>query len=372
MLWREEVWFVIACTRSCIVNTIEIGMCAFVRDIMREHFFNPRTRDFRSAGISLCLNEDQDPTVITHVFFKHTITIADFKALKEVMHSMGHAGLKPCPVCRNVVVPSLANGIDLFSYKELDLAKWDMHIDASVKSMLEFLRYAKARLGNVGNSKNCSREMGYHYNGNHVALDTNLQYASISTLCYDWPHVWCVKGIMQLEICGFIDFVREHTPTHMKGVTLYEDLHAHMQKYTWSKRQKACQSLFETGKLACVGVDLLRASPAIRHFCREVVQKEPALQLLHAAAEVVALGCDVLEMLTCASRNQVTPKELHNASMKYLRAHKDVHKDTLWVFKHHMAASLVSLRIHLSGRENTETPNAIRCTASLGSRMRRG
>lgn len=65
--------------------------------------------------------------------------------------------------------------------------------------------------------------------------------------------------------------------------------------------------------------------------------KEPSLQIFHGAAESLALGCECVEYLQCASRKQITPHQLHNAIMQYLQHHKCTYADTIWVFKHHMA-----------------------------------
>ena len=341
-LFCEEIWFAIACTRSTIVNGIEIAMCAFVKDLLREHFFNEHTFDFRRHGITLDVGEPGRGTQLVRLFIGHRVTVADFKALKEVLYSMGHNGIQPCPKCKNVVIPSLANGADLFSFKDLDVTRWSFHTDESVRGMLEYMRGEKARIANSAFGPLQSR-MGYHFNENHIALDPHLRYKSISTLMFDWPHVFCVKGVINIEINAFIDKVREITPDGMKGVIVLEDLHAHVHTFEWPSRQKACRNLFETGKLSAAGSDLLRAAPAIRHFCQTVVMTTPALEAFHPIALSLSLGCDALEYLQCASRKQVTPQQLQNAVMQYLRAHTAAYGDSVWVFKHHMAAHIAEM-----------------------------
>lgn len=179
----EEVWFVLACARSWIVKDKETSMCAFIKELMVTHFFAP-TRDLRYAGMLLDVGEG----AVQHarIFIKHKITIADFKALKEVLLSMGHQGLKPCPMCKNVCVPTLADGVTLVSFKALELEKWKPHTDASLKSLLLFLRSEKARIGATEFGALESR-MGFHYNDNHIILEPHLAYAPISTLQFDWP-----------------------------------------------------------------------------------------------------------------------------------------------------------------------------------------
>ena len=99
---------------------------------MVTHFFAP-TRDLRYAGMLLDVGEG----AVQHarIFIKHKITIADFKALKEVLLSMGHQGLKPCPMCKNVCVPTLADGVTLFFIQGVGARE----VEASYRRFLEEL-----------------------------------------------------------------------------------------------------------------------------------------------------------------------------------------------------------------------------------------
>ena len=67
------------------------------------------------------------------------------------------------------------------------------------------------------------------------------------------------------------------------------------------------------------------------------------MHVLHGAAESLALGCDAVGALQCASRKEVGPQYLHNAIMKFLRKHNSVYGDTIVVFKHHQAAHLAEM-----------------------------
>ena len=343
LLFCEELWFVLAVTRSVIVEDTEIQMCGFINRLLDRFFFPMDGHNFRRSGITLPLGLGDGPV---RLFIDHRITIADFKAIKEVLLSMGHGGTVPCPICMNVVKKDWADYKSLWPLTGLDLTKWKPHTDASLKLMLTEMGTQKPHLGKTAFEALETRK-GYHYHDDHIALNANLNYKAISTLLFDWPHIYVVKGVFNYEIEGFFDLVREATPKGRKAYIRYEDLNDHMHNWEWPRHQRSCRESFASGKVGASASDLMRAVPAIRDFCRAVICGEASLATFHGAAESLALCCDAVEKLQCASRKLLEAPELHDAIMAHLRKNKEVYGDELWYFKHHQATHIAKMYAEL-------------------------
>ena len=52
--------------------------------------------------------------------------------------------------------------------------------------------------------------MGYHYWHNSVLNAESLQYKAMSTLMFDWPHVYVITGVAQYDIAAFMDLKGDH------------------------------------------------------------------------------------------------------------------------------------------------------------------
>ena len=95
---QEEYWITAAACRSVLIEELPGGMSHFVKILLRTFFAGDD--NFSVTGCALA-SEDG---AVTRIFLKHRLTIADFKAHAEVLHGFGVSGLKPCPLCRSIVV----------------------------------------------------------------------------------------------------------------------------------------------------------------------------------------------------------------------------------------------------------------------------
>ena len=95
---QEEFWFTAAACRSCVIDELPGKMTHFMKIIMGTFFTGDD--DFAITGCLLAPDGDGDK----RIFLVHCITIADFNAHAEVLHSFGAKGMKPCPLCRSLVV----------------------------------------------------------------------------------------------------------------------------------------------------------------------------------------------------------------------------------------------------------------------------
>ena len=161
----------------------------------------------------------------------HSATVADFLALKDVLQSMGQQGLKPCPCCSNIVKADIAEGsLTLLPVHSLETHRFVLRTDESMRVLQDSMRDQRAILTDTEFEKLESR-MGYHYWPNSVLNAESLQYKAISTLMFDWPHVYVINGVAQYEIAAFMSLSRAITPQHQKAIITYEHLSEHVEHF---------------------------------------------------------------------------------------------------------------------------------------------
>lgn len=335
LVHREEMWFIVTCTPSLIVETMDSGMSQLVKHVLKHMFFNDESHHLTKTGICLDLRESENDTNdFTRLFARHYGTLADFKAIKEVLGSMGHRGIVPCPLCRNIAKDGRFGHLPL---DNLECHLWEPHSDASVRNLLGELMVAKTVLGKTAYAELETRK-GFHYGPHYLTADAAMK--PISTTMYDWPHIYFITGLFEYDLDEFMHKAKAAAGRNKKGLVEYTDLHAYMQQWTWPREYKRTAEIFETNKLAATASEQLSATPVVQRYFSNVVAKEESLAALHGAAESVSLCCESIEMLQCASRKQVSAVQLHDCIMKHLHKFRDVHGRGPWQFKHHQAAHL--------------------------------
>eukprot|EP00959_Pyramimonas_sp_CCMP1952_P187562 3921806-Pyramimonas_sp.AAC.1 len=79
------------------------GMSQVAKHVLKYMLFNDKSHHLTKTGIRLEVRENENGTPdIIRLFAYRYGTLADFKASKEVLSSMGHRGIVPCPVRRNI------------------------------------------------------------------------------------------------------------------------------------------------------------------------------------------------------------------------------------------------------------------------------
>ena len=132
LVHRDEMWFIVTCTPSLIVETMDSGMSQLVKHVLNYMFFNDESHHLARTGIRLDLRENENETPDFIRLFAYDFgTLADFKAVKEVLGSMGHRGVVPCPLCKNIAKGGRYGHLPL---DNLERDRWQPHSDASVRS----------------------------------------------------------------------------------------------------------------------------------------------------------------------------------------------------------------------------------------------
>ena len=97
----EEVWGTMCVMRSISANKMEGALTSLFGKLL-SLFFGP-IHDIRVSGVSVILDGSVrgEQPLQSHIFAEVGCLLADLPAIKEMLGCRGHAGHKPCCLCRN-------------------------------------------------------------------------------------------------------------------------------------------------------------------------------------------------------------------------------------------------------------------------------
>lgn len=153
------------------------------------------------------------------------------EALKQVLLAKGAAGMKPCVCCKNVV--SQASGLHLLDATgyivpatSVEDDRWDPQTDASVLAILRRLGEARSEL-RPQDFAELERALGFTWSP-HTVVGTPAFDRPISTLMWDWMHIYLVNGLFNQEMGRLLQLLRPH------GCS-WQMLHEYLVKWTWPR-----------------------------------------------------------------------------------------------------------------------------------------
>ena len=106
VLGQEQVWLTTNVTRARVLKNI-VGEHALIATKILETMYND-THDGQRIGVTLDLHTGDT----IHIYVKVGVLLADVPALKEVISSKGHSGMKPCTICANAVLEHPPRGTE--------------------------------------------------------------------------------------------------------------------------------------------------------------------------------------------------------------------------------------------------------------------
>ena len=337
-LCMEEFWFCCAATRTCMVQELPAKGSQYLSIILSELFFNSDKCDFARHGMVLDLSENRDKSNLHTLMAKHFMTIGDEKALSEILTSKGHSGTKPCAMCRNLVDHRTDYSVHditgtLLPLTNLQLHKWRLHSDDSVREVMRRLQDLEAAraAGAISQAylNQATQIHGWNFHTQGLIMNAQLAYKPISTLSFDWMHIWAVDGLVNREVHA----LQEVKPTGFTGPLL----NAYLARWSWPKAVASGKTVFETGKFSATASQTLSCMPVLSRYVREVVQ--PSGELRDQVSSFL-LCADTLEMLNGAARGVGTPARLEASTIEFLKAHQKAYGERWWVFKHHMSVHI--------------------------------
>ena len=102
-----------------------------------------------------------------------------------------------------MVKDDLAGGDRLVGLSYLDRAKWVRHSDKSMRTRFKYLGrqqhvVAPTEFGDV------QSRVGFRYWTEAIILSPALRCKAISTLMFDWPHIYLINGVLSRELQALI------------------------------------------------------------------------------------------------------------------------------------------------------------------------
>ena len=210
------------------MRKIKGGISGVVRKALSELFF-AEGQNFRDSGI---LVKALDGTIFGPVFARMGALVGDDLALTQILRTKGHGGNSNCPVCKNVVrvssglAESDATGY-LVTHAESDITKFDEHTDQTLWQALD-------RVLATPRPQAAALEvaLGLHRDEHCLVADNRLReyYGPISTLMFDFSHVFLINGLVQFEMGAFLLAAKPFRIT-------YPALNRYFAAWTWPKHE---------------------------------------------------------------------------------------------------------------------------------------
>ena len=128
--------------------------------------------------------------------------IQDERAHKFVTHCKRVSGIKPCCLCKNLVLPTSNLLPDptgyLMACDSFQPEKFDFHTSASLKGIQIRLRELAAE-GDTTALHNYEVLMGFSFEPESMLQDTDLDVDLFQVYAWDWMHCYLVNGTFDKE-----------------------------------------------------------------------------------------------------------------------------------------------------------------------------
>ena len=151
------------------------------------------------------------------MFVDLKLLIGDVLALTECTQSKGHAGVRMCVVCRNVLKPDTvaARVVEPDGYLVCSTCtepeRFDRHTSASFRGSLARLEEAAAGAMPAGKFAELEIEHGMKWQPQSWLVDKHLAVSIVDVLSWDWMHVFFIKGVFTREVYRyFMGATKEH------------------------------------------------------------------------------------------------------------------------------------------------------------------
>ena len=183
--------------------------------LLLSYFFGAIGFDIERAGVTLLVGG-----VAITLFARLQVILADGPALKDLLSCKGHSGVKPCSLCMNVVAHKAPGGgvpLHLFSdtivsIAEPTLANCQAHTDATVHALMMKLQEYKSTL-EPGDFVKREQMFGFTWNPCNLMMNTRLMLGLVSTVMYDWAHIFLCDGLCDVEFGLFMKHMHEQRTT---------------------------------------------------------------------------------------------------------------------------------------------------------------
>ena len=225
--------------------------------------------EFRWAGVRLQLHSGQD----LHVWAELGGVIADEEALHVSFANKGHAGWRPCMLCRNVYLQRLTRepGPHDVPHTCTRFRDLRMHTTETHQTIARML--ADRARGRKAALEDAETEVGWNFVPDSILW--NPRWSVIASpsksVLYDFMHIYFVSGIFNLQGGHMMQHMKRHAITAKM-------MDAFVKLWTWPKAaaQSAGKDVFEPKRFAsswkewtlkCTASEGLSIGPLLDVYC---------------------------------------------------------------------------------------------------------
>ena len=217
-LCKTELWLTIAVARTSFIKTIAGGWSNMLRVLLRSAFLGA---DSFQNGVVV---HTRGPRFI---FARLSNVIADEAALKLGLDCKGASGLRPCPMCKNVMLKGseVANRDRTGYLVEItcsDMDRFDWASDRDLFDVADLLQSSRGTMG-VGAFKQLEMSTGFNHNERGILADTELRpfLRPASSFTFDPMHCLWSNGIVSVEVHCFLQRLREQTQFSWRDIQMF-------------------------------------------------------------------------------------------------------------------------------------------------------
>ncbi len=335
-LVNEDVWFTLTAVRTDDVDTLESGFSQLAMLCVRS-FFGLINGCF-DVGVALELHGDSGKRI---ALAKLDMFLGDERALKATCACKGSAGLRLCVLDRNIVHFDSDYLPDPTNYNVpstcLDRSLIIPNTDANVRATLARLATASADVsyGAKTRLKKLQTHLGFNHVRYNVFTEPRLNIGLVSTVVYDWMHVYFTTGIFDGEVAQFLNIMNKHGDATVS----MNALHEYLQKWTWPKAYAPAKNVLCKGRLDGTASMYLSLSPVLAHWVRAINRSGRMSRWQLQIDSLLALS-DVVDELMLSMRGASSPDAIDNKIMAHLASQQRAYGTELWKWKNHAATHL--------------------------------
>ena len=266
-LGTEEPWSTLAIVRLAELEKLDGGLSHLLGALLDAYVFNPEGVNFSLGGVALALASGVFILRSTSVIF-----LGDEPALADMCLAKGHAGIKSCMRCANLVLCKYfveardaphnirSTDVDFNKFEPLTVERLRMML-LRLKDMLP--RLNKTQFGHL------STRFGFNHSEFNLAMKPYAQLPE--SIMFDWMHVYMVSGLLPQEFGRCMrELRRDRAPTG------YNEVLAFLDKWTWPRsthmdlrkifHAKANRAYLEANFFSCSASQLLTIAPVLNLF----------------------------------------------------------------------------------------------------------
>ena len=332
-LGTEEVWFTLAVVRTTQLDKLPGGLNALLGILFDKCFFNPAEGlDFSSSGILLPLIGG---SFLLRCILK--VFIGDEPALKDMLNSKGHAGVRCCALCSNCTLSKYwtiardAGRNVRHTELEIETRVFERTTDEMVKVIMNTLEEKKALVSdnssnfNSGDFDELQLRLGFNHTPNNFCRKPYVN--PISVLMFDWMHIYLVGGLLDHEFGLCMKALKRASSPNT-----YVVLRTFLSHWAWPRsinvkldrllNDKSIKSNLASGHFGSTASELLSLVPVLAlYFATVCVPHGACLPLVFSL-----LAClDVVELLMLVKEGVVPSATIGAAVIRHLSLRREAY-----------------------------------------------